>query len=117
MSVFTPNLINGPYHPTTARRTDGVEDNLALSCQGCNSHKASRTEAIDPVTGSPVPLFNPRQQRWRDPFAWSEDHLSLVGLTPIGWATVETLRLNREGLVNMRRVLYAAGEHPPQEAD
>jgi hypothetical protein len=30
---------------------------------------------------------------------------------------VEALQLNREGLVNMRRVLYAIGEHPPQEAE
>jgi hypothetical protein len=34
-----------------------------------------------------------------------------------GRATVEALRLNREGLVNLRRILYAAGEHPPAEPD
>ena len=58
-------------------------DNLALSCQGCNSHKAARMEAKDPVTGIVVPLFNPRWQRWRDHFAWESDHLSVVGLTAI----------------------------------
>jgi HNH endonuclease len=91
-------------------------DNLALSCQGCNSHKASKTAAADPVTGLTVPLFNPREQRWRDHFSWSEDHVQITGLTSVGRATVEALQLNREGLVNMRRVLYAIGEHPPQEA-
>jgi len=30
---------------------------------------------------------------------------------------IETLRLNREGLVNLRRILYAMGEHPPAEID
>ena len=90
-------------------------NNLALSCQGCNSHKASKTVAADPVTGLTVPLFNPRQQRWCDHFAWSEDHVQIIGLRPVGRATIETLQLNREGLVNMRRVLYAVGEHPPQE--
>jgi hypothetical protein len=30
---------------------------------------------------------------------------------------VEALQLNREGLINMRRVLYAVGEHPPQEIE
>lgn len=38
---------------------------------------------------------------------------SRVGLTPTGRATVEALRLNRPGLITVRRALYAAGEHPP----
>lgn len=92
-------------------------DNLALSCQGCNSHKATRTETEDPATGIIVALFNPRRQRWRDHFAWGSDHVSVVGLTAIGRATIEALELNREGLVNMRRVLYEIGEHPPKEPD
>ena len=99
------------------RRAGGVtsEHNLALSCQGCNGHKAAGTSAIDPVTGSTVALFNPRRERWRDHFTWSEDFLEMAGLTPIGRATVEALRLNREGLVNSRDVLYKVGRHPPLE--
>ena len=46
-----------------------------------------------------------------------EYYLRITGLTPIGRATVETMQLNRDGLVNMRRVLYAIGEHPPQETE
>ena len=101
------------------RKTGGESSaaNLALSCQGCNSHKAVRTEAPDPATGVNVRLFNPREERWRDHFAWSLDHLRIIGLTRNGRATVEALQLNREGLVNVRRVLYAVGEHPPQEPD
>ena len=38
----------------------------------------------------------------------------IIGLTPTGRAMVETLRLNREGLVNLRRLLYAAQKHPPR---
>jgi hypothetical protein len=37
----------------------------------------------------------------------------MIGLTAIGRATVETLHLNREELVNLRQILYAMGEHPP----
>lgn len=92
-----------------------VAENLALSCQGCNSHKATRTTASDPVTDTLVPLFNPREQRWLDHFAWSEDYTRVVGLTPSGRATVEALKLNRVGLVNMRRVLHAEGDHPTLE--
>jgi hypothetical protein len=90
-------------------------ENLARSCQGCNGHKAARTAATNPVTGLSVPLYNPREQWWHEHFSWSEDYLQIARLTPIGTATVEALQLNREGLVNMRRVLYAIGEHPPQE--
>jgi hypothetical protein len=92
-------------------------DNLALACQGCNNHKYTKTEGPDPVSGDNVSLYHPRQQRWRDHFAWNDDFTLIIGLTPTGRATVETLRLNREGLVNLRWILYAMGEHPPAEAD
>lgn len=91
-----------------------VAHNLALSCQGCNNHKYNKIQAHDPVTGEIVSLFHPRQQSWQDHFAWNEDYTVIIGLSPSGRATVEALKLNREGLVNIRRILYAMGEHPPQ---
>jgi len=101
------------------RSQEGVSafENLALACQGCNNHKYTRTHGRDAVTGEVVPLFHPRRQRWREHFAWNADCTLLLGLTPFGRATVDALRLNRPGLVNLRRVLYAAGEHPPPELD
>lgn len=92
-------------------------DNLALACQGCNNHKYTKAEARDPVSDSIVPLFHPRQQRWHDHFAWSDDFTLVVGLTPTGRATIQALHLNREELVNLRRVLYTMGGHPPAEID
>ena len=88
-------------------------DNLALACQGCNNHKYNKTQAYDPITSAVASLYNPRQQKWSDHFNWNEDFTKVVGLTPIGRATVEVLQLNREGLMNLRRVLYAMSEHPP----
>ena len=88
-------------------------DNLALACQGCNNYKYNKTEVLDPLSGESVPLYHPRKHRWRDHFSWNDDFTLVVGLTTIGRATVETLQLNREGLVNLRRVLYLMGEHPP----
>lgn len=88
-------------------------DNLALSCQGCNNHKYNKTQGRDPISGEIVPLYHPRQQLWNDNLAWNNDFTLVIGLTPTGRATVETLQLNREGVVNLRRVLYAMGEHPP----
>ena len=91
-------------------------ENLALACQGCNSHKHARTVAIDPGTSKAVPLYSPRLQRWPDHFSWNEDFALITGLTPTGRATVQALKFNdRDGLLNMRRILYLAGAHPPSE--
>jgi hypothetical protein len=90
-------------------------DNLALACQGCNNHKYNKTEGRDSISGDIVPLYHPRQQGWSEHFAWNNDFILIIGLTPIGRTTVGALQLNREGVVNLRRVLYAIGEHPPVE--
>lgn len=90
-------------------------DNLAWSCFGCNSHKSTRTQAADPETGEPTPLFNPRQQQWREHFEWDANATHVIGRTVCGRATLLALRLNRPGLVNLRRVLVGAGLHPPAE--
>lgn len=84
-------------------------DNLALSCQGCNNYKYNKTEGKDPITQLMVSLDHPRQQNWQEHFSWNQDYNLIIGLTSIGRATVETLRLNREGLVNLRNILYKMG--------
>ncbi|WP_020559720.1 HNH endonuclease [Thiofilum flexile] len=88
-------------------------DNLALSCQGCNSHKSNKLEAYDPITQQSTELYNPRKHLWSEHFSWSDDYLLIIGLTPVGRGAVEALHLNRAPLLNLRRVLYAMGEHPP----
>jgi len=60
-----------------------------------------------------VPLFNPRKNEWSENFEWSADALSMIGITAIGRASVETLKLNREALVNLREITKLTGEHPP----
>lgn len=90
-------------------------ENLALACQGCNNHKYTKTEARDPVSDKIVSRYHPRLQRWPEHFAWNDDFTLLIGLTPVGRATIQALQLNREEPVNLRRVLYAMGEHPPIE--
>jgi len=88
---------------------------LAFACVSCNGHKHKRTHVDDPVTGRTVALFNPRKQQWQEHFAWSAECTTIQGLTPVGRATVNALRLNRDDAVNLRRLLFAFGEHPPQD--
>lgn len=98
--------------PRTAGGVDDM-DNLALACQGCNNRKYTSVEAVDPVTGRTVPLYHPRQRHWSEHFVWSDDSSLILGITPTGRATVDKLQLNREGVVNLRRVLRTVGDHPP----
>ena len=92
-------------------------ENLAFACPGCNAHEYNKIEAPDPVDGKMAALFNPRLQRWRDHFKWSEDYTEIVGHTPTGRATVRSLQMNRAGLLNIRRALFAMGKHPPAGQD
>lgn len=96
-----------------SRGGETVLDNLALACTGCNSHKYTKIEEPDPFDGVSAPLYNPRSQRWRDHFRWNENYREIVGLTPTGRATVNALQMNRFGVVNMRRLLFGVGLHPP----
>jgi hypothetical protein len=66
-------------------------DNLALACEGCNSHKYAKIEGDDAATGETVPLYHPRRQTWRSHFRWNDDFTLIVGLTPTGRATIDAL--------------------------
>ncbi|MCK6693149.1 MAG: HNH endonuclease [Thermoanaerobaculia bacterium] len=88
--------------------------NLAYSCPLCNRLKWQKINAVDPVTNSPVRIFNPRTDVWEERFRWSEDYLQIIGVTAIGRATESALRLNREKLVLYRKEMLEIGQHPPQ---
>lgn len=98
-----------------ARGGTSDESNLWLACAWCNSYKASQTHAIDPETNEWVALFNPRAQNWHEHFAWSDDKTEILGITPIGRATVIALRMNNAYIVPARRYWALAGWHPPQD--
>jgi len=92
------------------------ESNLWLSCPICNRYKGDKTTAIDPETGKEVPLFNPRTQVWSEHFRWSEDGLRIVGLTPVGRATVAALHLSDDpDALTVRSYWVLAGWHPPED--
>lgn len=87
-------------------------DNLCLACGHCNGLKLAYVEAEDPETGQMAPLYNPRQN-WHNHFYWSEDHLTVIGKTPVGRATIIRLGMNRERMMEARRHWLVAGWNPP----
>ncbi len=85
--------------------------NLALACMHCNLHKGPNIAGRDPLTQLLTRLFNPRQDRWRNHFAWQD--AQLVGLTPIGRTTIQVLAINDPLVVATREALIEEGRFPP----
>jgi hypothetical protein len=76
---------------------DGGSDedgNLALACRSCNASKFTATTARDPESGQIVRLFNPRIDAWSEHFLVIVASGHIVGLTEVGRATAQRLRLN-----------------------
>ena len=91
-----------------------TEENLWLSCGLCNRYKGTKITGFDDETQKFVSLFNPRQQIWTEHFTWSSDETEIIGLTAVGRATVNALKLNNEIAVEVRRNWIIAGWHPPK---
>jgi hypothetical protein len=100
---------------TRARKHRGASTtaNMCLACANCNAAKGSNVAGFDPVSDQLVPLFNPRSDVWSEHFAW--DRHILVGLTAIGRATVDVLRINDPLRLEHRRLLSLAGLYPRNE--
>lgn len=93
-----------------------AEQNLWLACPICNGHKSDKTQSLDPETGALVALFNPREQPWADHFQWIDGGLRIVGLSPVGRATVSALQLSDDpDAIEVRSYWILAGWHPPEE--
>jgi 5-methylcytosine-specific restriction endonuclease McrA len=110
---FSPNSFHIEHHVPLSREGTNTAENLTLACPQCNLHKATKIDAIDPVSEQLVKIFNPRQMIWGDHFTWSDDTIQMLGTTPIGRATIALLQTNRENMLNLRWVLRQQGFHPP----
>lgn len=82
-------------------------DNLALACLFCNRNKGADLTSVDPASGLTEPLFNPRIHIWKDHFELIGARI--VGVTPIGRATVRLLRFNDPLRVSERLSLIESG--------
>jgi hypothetical protein len=87
------------------RSRGGADDasNWALACRSCNLFKSDQLEGRDEVTGEAVRLFHPRQDRWEDHFLIEAESATIVGLTPLGRATISTFQMNRPNQLAARR--------------
>lgn len=88
-------------------------DNLCLVCFACNIYKAAQNLGVDPLTKLDAPLFNPFLDTWPEHFAWDDNKTQIIGLTPKGRATIDTLRMNNDTVVKARRRWVSGGWHPP----
>lgn len=111
---YVPWVLEIDHIVPKAKGGSDDEENLWLACHTCNLYKSSQTHGRDPMTGRRVKLFNPRQQKWQQHFAWSEDGTHVVGRTVCGRATVIALNLNNLISVTVRRNWVTAGWHPPK---
>ncbi len=84
-----------------------ISGNLALSCFSCNRFKGPNLAGIDPRSGRMAKLFHPRRHAWSRHFRW--DGALLVGLTPVGRATIRVLHINDFLRVGLRTQLVSEG--------
>jgi len=105
-----PQQPSSHIRSTTSSKQHGGSDeieNLAFCCALCNRIKDPNLASLDPKTKKLTPLFNPREERWRDHFRPEE--ASIIGLTPAGRTTVFLLQLNSETRLNERLYLLESG--------
>lgn len=110
---YGPDAFSDEHIIPLAAGGQSKAENLARACQRCNNFKYNKTSALDPLSQEIVPLFHPRHHDWHEHFAWSDDYTMMIGLTPIGRATIVALDLNRKGVVNQRKLLLLIRKHPP----
>ncbi|MEZ4594573.1 MAG: HNH endonuclease signature motif containing protein [Chloroflexota bacterium] len=85
-------------------------ENLAWACFQCNRYKGSEVAAFDAETGELTPLFNPRQHKWHDHFAYESGEI--IPRSRIGRVTILVLQLNRPGRIAVRAKLAKSGHYP-----
>ena len=85
-----------------ARQHHGSDDdsNLALACHFCNRHKGPNIAGLDPEAGGMTRLFNPRTDDWNHHFHIQTGRI--IGLTAVGRATVDVLKMNHPDRIRTR---------------
>src|SRR2546421_5693657 len=78
-------------------------DNLALACVFCDRHKGSDIASIIPGQQELVPLYHPRNDRWRNHFRL--DGVIIEPLSQIAEAAIRILQMNHDDQILERLTL------------
>ncbi len=98
-------------HIVSLKHGGGNEfENLALACPHCNSNKGTDLATFLGSYQNIIPLFNPRLQNWKEHF--QTENGEIIGLTPIGQATIKLLCVNEPDRLILRRILAEEGMYP-----
>ncbi len=110
------NVFNFPFEvehvfPQVRGGSDAL-DNLALSCHACNLFKSDFETGRDEENQAEVGLFHPLRDVWELHFTVDAERAEILGLTSIGRAPIERLRMNRPRQINARRRWVQFGLFP-----
>jgi hypothetical protein len=111
---YSPNRFTIDHVTPESIEINDDFENLAYACFLCNRLKSNKLVGFDALTQTFWPIFNPRLEKWAQHFAWNENASTIIGITPIGRATIKELQLNREKLIEYRAALLVFGVHPPK---
>jgi hypothetical protein len=87
-----------------AQVSGGSDDleNLALACHACNLFKSDFATGRDEESQAAIALFHPRRDSWEQHFRVDTESAGIIGITPIGRATVARLQMNRPRQIRAR---------------
>ncbi|MDJ0799267.1 MAG: HNH endonuclease signature motif containing protein [Calothrix sp. MO_167.B12] len=88
------------------------EDNLALACRSCNLRKGNRVNGIDSQSNTEVRFFHPRLDLWENHFQADTTSGIIIGQSPIGRTTVNSLEMNSQPQVTARKLWIGLGLFP-----
>lgn len=88
--------------------------NLCLACPTCNRYKGVKQHVKDLQTKEIVSLFHPQKEIWTEHFTWIKQACQIKGLTATGRATIESLKMNRPQIVQVRKLWVRLQVHPPK---
>ena len=98
----------------TPQARGGSDDlgNLALACHACNLFKSDFEGGQDEESRAEVALFHPRHDTWEQHFRFEPETAQILGVTPVGRATVMRLQMNRPRQIIARRQWILPGVFP-----
>ena len=95
-----------------SRQGSNDEANLALACRSCNLRKSNRICGVPSGSNAEVRFFHPRDDEWGEHFQISTDSGEIMGKTPIGEVTLESLEMNSPAQVAARQLWIRLGLFP-----